>query len=67
MPHEFAVRQLHLAAYIKAHGGELLSCVDRVFTFRSRRPLAAWSSDHEDSCCRRVDLQLIELRKFLKQ
>lgn len=63
---EFKVRQLHLAAYIKANGGELLSCVDREFTFRSVRPLHEWEVEHSNSCCRRVDLQLIELRRFLK-
>lgn len=65
--HEFQVRQLHLAAYIKAHGGQFVSCVDRAFTFRSELPLSHWSVEHANSCCRRVDLQLIELRRFLKQ
>lgn len=63
--HRFDVRQLHLAAYIKANGATFHGCVDRVFTFTSDKSLDAWRVEHANSCCRRVDIELIELRKFL--
>lgn len=64
--HRFDVRQLHLAAYIKANGATFIGCADRVFTFVSDKSLDDWRVEHSNSCCRRVDMQLIELRKFLK-
>jgi hypothetical protein len=65
--HSFSVTQLHLAAYIKANGATFTGCVDRAFHFTSDRPLADWRVAHSNSCCRRVDGELIELRKFLKE
>lgn len=64
--HEIQTRQLHFAAYLKAHGAEFVGCVDRIFTFRSDKPLEVWRVAHANSESRHVDLQLIELRRFLK-
>lgn len=64
--HEIQTRQLHFAAYLKAHGAEFVGCDDRVFTFRSDKPLEVWRVEHANSDARRVDLNLIELRRFLK-
>lgn len=64
--HEFDTRQLHFAAYLKTHGAEFVGCVDRVFKFRSTKALDVWRVEHANSEARRVDLNLIELRRFLK-
>jgi hypothetical protein len=64
--HEITTRQLHFAAYLKAHGAEFLGCEDRIFRFRSDKPLDCWRIEHANSDARRVDLNLIELRRFLK-
>ena len=65
--HSFSVTQLHLAAYVKANGATFKGCIDRAFHFESDKPLDQWRVDHSNSCCRRVDCELIELRKFLKE
>lgn len=65
--HEFTICQLHLAAYIKANGAEFVGYKNREFTFRSEKPLQEWRTLHMDSCCRLVDIHLVELRKYLKQ
>jgi hypothetical protein len=64
--HTFLVSQLHLAAYIKANGGQLAGIVDSDFSFVSDRPLAEWRIEHSNSCCRRVDIEMIGLRELRK-
>jgi hypothetical protein len=65
--HKFTVFPLHLAAYIKANGATL-ECLDgRGFVFTSDKPLEEWRIAHSNSCCRRVDIELIGLRKFLSE
>lgn len=63
---EFDTRDLHFAAYLKANGAEFIAYADKAFRFRSDRPVGQWRVEHANSCCRRVDLELIELRKFLR-
>lgn len=63
---QIKIRSLHLAAYIKAHGAELLGVEDGQFVFESSRTTSSWRLEHANSCCRVVDLQLLELRKLLK-
>ena len=64
--HEFVTRELHLAAYAKTHGAELLGVSNGAFRLRSDRSEQEWRVAHSNSCCRRVDQELIALRKFLK-
>lgn len=64
--HEFRVRDLHLAAFIKGGGAEFAGFEDRHFLFRSPTSLVDWRVAHVNSCCRRIDLELVELRKFLR-
>jgi hypothetical protein len=63
---EFDTRDLHFAAYLKANGATFVRFEDRKFFFRSDRPVSEWRVEHANSCCRRIDLELIELRKFLR-
>ena len=63
---EFDTRDLHFAAYLKANGAEFISFEGKAFRFRSDKAVSTWRVEHANSCCRRVDLELIELRKFLR-
>jgi hypothetical protein len=60
------VRSLHLAAYIKTHGGLLVDVEDDQFVFDSEKSTKEWRIEHSASCCRRVDKELIDLRNLLK-
>lgn len=65
--HKIEVHQLHLAAYMKTNGATFIGCANRMFSFTSERSLDEWRVEHANSCCRRVDMQLIELRRYLKE
>lgn len=64
---ELKVRELHLAAFMKSNWAEFCGHIDGHFVFRSDQSLSSWRVAHSNSCCRRVDLELINLRKFLKR
>lgn len=64
--HEFSTRDLHFAAFLKANGAQFVGFDERRFCFRSAEPVDRWRIRHANSCCRRVDLELIELRRFLR-
>ena len=55
---------LHLAAFMKVEGAELVKFENRKFIFKTDKKESEWRVLHSNSCCRRVDLELIELRKF---
>lgn len=63
---ELSIKDLHLAAYMKMNGAEFIRFDNRRFIFKSTVSECDWRVQHSNSCCRRVDLELIELRKFLK-
>jgi hypothetical protein len=56
---------LHFAAFIKAHGGTFIEGGNGKFVFESEKSLGEWKVDHTNSCCRRVDRELLELKRFL--
>jgi len=60
------IRELHLAAFMKVNGAEFVSYEKRKFVFKTDKPESEWRVQHSNSCCRRVDVELIELRKFIK-
>jgi len=60
------IRELHLAAFMKVEGAEFMRFENRKFVFKTDKPESEWRVQHSNSCCRRVDLELIELRKFIK-
>ena len=62
---EVTVKELHLAAFIKANGAQLQKFENKKFTFLSEKTEAEWRVLHSNSCCRRVDTELINLRQFL--
>jgi hypothetical protein len=64
---EIRVRDLHLAAYMKYHGAEFLGFKSELFEFSSEFTEAEWRVKHSNSCCRGVDAELINLRKFLRK
>ena len=64
--YEFDTRDLHFAAYLKTNGAEFLSYANKAFRFRSDQSVGQWRVKHANSCCRRVDLELLELRKFIR-
>ncbi|CAB4122401.1 hypothetical protein UFOVP35_13 [uncultured Caudovirales phage] len=67
MPHKIAIsrRELHLAAYVKAHGAELTSYVNGNFYFLSDIPESDWRVEHAGSDALRVDQELLALRRFV--
>ncbi|RKP44668.1 hypothetical protein [Pararobbsia silviterrae] len=64
--HKFTVYELHLAAYIKSNGATFDGLDGRGFKFTSDISVDAWKVKHSNSCCRRVDIELIGLRNFLR-
>jgi hypothetical protein len=64
---KFSCKELHLAAFIKSNGAEFLGFENNCFVFESEKDLSQWRVEHSNSCCRRVDQELINLRKFLKR
>jgi hypothetical protein len=58
------VRNIHLAAYMQVHGCKLVEVQGRVFLMESDRTLDSWKIEHANSCCRKVDLALLELRRI---
>jgi hypothetical protein len=58
-------RDLHLAAYIKAHGGELTGYKNGSFHFESDIPESEWRVKHASSDALRVDQELLVLRRFV--
>lgn len=67
MSHQIDTKQLHFAAYLKAHDVTFLGLQPSgAFRFTSERPESDWQIEHLNSCCRRVDRELIDLRKLLK-
>ncbi len=59
-------RDLHLAAYMKANGASFVGYENRAFCFLSEKSAMDWKVEHANSCCRRVDKELIDLRKLMK-
>jgi len=57
--------ELHLAAYVKAHGGGFLNFADGCFIFESDKPENEWRVAHSNSCCLKTDVELFTLKKFL--
>lgn len=53
-----------MAAFIKANGAELLAYQDSKFCFRSNKSFKDWQMEHMNSCCKKVDLELIALREL---
>ena len=64
---QFSCKELHLAAYIKSNGAEFLGFENGSFVFNSDKSLSQWRVAHSNGCCRRVDQELINLRKFIKR
>lgn len=58
-------REMHLAAYIKANGGELIGYKDNMFSFISEIPEVDWRVKHAGSDSLRVDQELLVLRRFV--
>lgn len=61
-----AVRELHLAAFMKYNGAVFLGFKSGKFLFTSDRNESEWRVRHSNSCCRGVDNELITLRQFLR-
>ena len=58
-------REMHLAAYMKANGANLIGLTDRVFLFQSTETEMEWRLQHGNSCCKRVDDELLTLKRML--
>lgn len=63
---EMRVSELHLAAYMKAKGAVLIKVEKSGFWFTTDKSESVWRLEHSNSCCCRVDMELINLRKFIK-
>jgi hypothetical protein len=68
MTHNIVVlkRDIHLAAYMKAHGAILQTYREEKFYFSSEVPETDWRVKHAGSDALRVDQELLVLRRFLK-
>lgn len=58
---------MHLAAYMKANGAELIAAnrAEFGFLFRSDIPESQWRINHSNSCCKKVDDELLSLKRML--
>lgn len=64
---ELHIRDLHLAAYMKYNGANFLEYKTGYFVFSSEKSESEWRVAHSNSCCRGVDAELINFRKFLRK
>jgi hypothetical protein len=60
-----AKRDIHLAAYMKAHGAKLTEYKDGKFYFMSEIAESDWRVKHAGSDALRVDQELLVLRRFI--
>lgn len=67
MSNELRIKDLHLAAYMKYNGAEFTDFDKGCFVFASEKNENEWRVLHSKSCCRGVDVELINLRKFLRK
>jgi hypothetical protein len=58
-------RDMHLAAYMKANGAELVAVQNKSFIFKSELEESAWRLKHSNSCCKRVDDELLALKRMI--
>jgi hypothetical protein len=58
-------RDIHLAAYMKAHGAILTGYTDGKFNFTSDVSENDWRVKHASSDALRVDQELLVLRRFV--
>ena len=65
MIEEIHRKQLHLAAYMKAHGATFLDFSEDYFIFESDKTESEWRIAHSNSCCVKTDVELFALKRFL--
>lgn len=67
MTHKIAVpkRDIHLAAFMKAHGATLLAFKDNKFFLESDTSEMEWRVQHAASDALKVDQELLTLRRFV--
>jgi hypothetical protein len=58
-------KEMHLAAYMKAHGAKLLDYKDGKFYFHTTISETDWRVEHAGSDALRVDQELLVLRRFV--
>lgn len=59
------VHDIALAAYLKANGAVLVEAQqERTWVFESDRPASEWRLEYSNSCCRKHDRELLELRRL---
>lgn len=56
--------ELNLAGYMKANGAELQGFDSRGFHFKSCTNETQWRVDHSNSCCFRVDNEMLALKRM---
>ena len=57
-------RDLHLAAYMRYNGAELVSFERGVFTFLSNKKISDWRIEHTSSDCFKIDRELMSLKRM---
>lgn len=67
MSAQIKVKKLGLAAFMKANGATFIRVEDGAFVFTTNRAISEWREAHNDSCCRKVDNELVYLRNLIKQ
>jgi len=58
------IKSLGLAAYIKQHGVELISCQKNNFVFESSKDAEYWEIKYANSCCSKHDGEVCNLRRL---
>jgi hypothetical protein len=61
---QIITRELHFAAFLKANGAKLIKVESKAFVFESQQSEQEWRVAHSNSCCRKVDLELLDLRRL---
>ena len=62
---EISKKELHFAAFVKAHGGQLIEATDTSFVFETDKQLAEWELEHINSSDLRTDQELLKLKRLL--
>ena len=58
-------KELNLAAYMKANGANLVAVNGGQFVFDTHHPETEWRVKHSNSCCVKVDNELLSLKRMV--
>lgn len=62
---ELDIRNLHLAAYIKYYGANLVRIENNKMIFESSKSLQEWQLEHSKSDSLKIDRELLTLKRLV--